>query len=120
MLLNDRLKLLRNAKGITQKDAASALGIKQYNIADYESGRAIPNINILIKMSDLYEVTLDDLCEHKSNVYNAPTTSTVVMDEYIKDLHTLKIVRRIEKLTDEEKEIIYKTIDPIITNMFKK
>ena len=77
MKLPDMLKILRNAKSLTQQDAAKALKIRQYNLSDYETGRATPSIELLIKMADLYEVTLDDMLgrEFKNTPYLSSTSS---------------------------------------------
>lgn len=120
MELNETLKLLRHAKGLTQKEVAKTLGIKQYNLSDYEIGRAVPSIDILKKLADLYEVTLDDLCGNTSSYTKPTSTSIDTINEYVKDLHTLKIIRRIQPLTDQEKEQLYTTIDSMIKAMFRK
>lgn len=122
MKLPDMLKILRNAKSLTQQDAAKALKIRQYNLSDYETGRATPSIELLIKMADLYEVTLDDMLgrEFKNTPYLSSTSSSNLIIDNIADLHTLKIVRRVQNLSDKEKEQVYQTIDAMIKAMFQK
>lgn len=115
------LKILRTSKSITQSEMARRLNVNQYNISDYETGRAEPNIDTLIKLADIYEVTLDDMLGRKNTFAPKKETSSFdVFGEYIKDLHSIKILRRIEKLTDKEKDMLYTTIDSIIKSMFNK
>ena len=119
MKLQDMLKILRTSKSLTQKQVASTLNINQYNLSDYETGRAEPDINTLIKLADLYEVSIDDMLSHNTNS-TIKNSSTIAVEEYIKDLHTLKIIRRIQSLTDTEKDQLYNIIDSTCKSFFKK
>lgn len=121
MQIHERFKLLRNASGLTQSEVCKKLGIKQYNLSDYETGRSSPSIDMLIKMADLYQVTMDDLLNRKTDFDKPNNTKNVDnFDEYITDLNNMKILKRIQKLTDTEKQIIYSTIDAICKSSFNK
>ena len=61
MNIGRRFKIYRERKGLSQKEAAEALGINAYQIANYETNRSEPNIETLKKMSKLYRVSLDML-----------------------------------------------------------
>ncbi len=50
---------LRKAKGLTQKEAAKALGISQSLLSHYENGLRECNLDFLLKISDFYDVTCD-------------------------------------------------------------
>ena len=52
---------LRNSKGISQKQAAIDLGISQALLSHYEKGIRECGLDFLIKLSDYYEVTCDEL-----------------------------------------------------------
>jgi len=52
---------LRLKAGRTQSDTAVALGIAQQTYAGYETGRNEPDVQTLIKIADLYDVSLDHL-----------------------------------------------------------
>ena len=54
-----RFKLYRKSKNLTQKQAAELLGVKPYQLANYESNRSEPNIRVLIGMSKAYGVSID-------------------------------------------------------------
>ena len=56
-----RFQLYRRKRQLTQKDAADELGIKPYQLANYESNRSEPNIKVLIGMSKLYGVSIEQL-----------------------------------------------------------
>lgn len=55
------LKAARVNKNLTQKDAASALGISEESLRNYEQGKTFPDVGIVKKMEDLYQVEYNDL-----------------------------------------------------------
>ena len=60
---------LRKSKGISQKQAAIDLGISQALLSHYEKGIRECGLDFLIKLSDYYEVTCDELLgvSHSAN-----------------------------------------------------
>ncbi|WP_017728561.1 helix-turn-helix domain-containing protein [Halalkalibacterium ligniniphilum] len=61
MEFKDRLKLCRNKKKITQEKLAERLGIKRSTYAKYETGENVPDIIMLNKFADFFEVSTDFL-----------------------------------------------------------
>ncbi|WP_304064762.1 helix-turn-helix domain-containing protein [Megamonas hypermegale] len=59
MELKDRLKQLRLDSKKTQKEVAQSLGIKEQAYQKYEYGTITPRIDIIIKLSNIYNVTTD-------------------------------------------------------------
>lgn len=55
------LKELRKKKGVSQEDAAKALGITLRTYQNYEYGQREPNIRMILKLSDYFDVTTDYL-----------------------------------------------------------
>lgn len=60
-LLSLRLIYLRKQKGYTQSDVAEILNISRSSLSRYEKGTRIPNIEILMQLSLLYDVSCDYL-----------------------------------------------------------
>ena len=56
-----RFKLYRLRSRLAQKEAAKELGVKPYQLANYESDRSEPNLRVLIAMAKLYHVSVDRL-----------------------------------------------------------
>ncbi len=56
-----RLKELREERNIKQSIIASVLMIKQNTYSQYETGQRQPPIEILIKISKFYDVSVDYL-----------------------------------------------------------
>lgn len=59
MNLGRRFRIYRQRNNLTQAEAAKVLGIKSYQLANYESNRSEPNIKTLKGMSKLYNVSID-------------------------------------------------------------
>ena len=68
MILGDRFKFYREKVELTQKEAANLLGVKNYQLANYETGRTEPNIATLLKMSSIYNVSLDELLNNQRKI----------------------------------------------------
>ena len=61
MKFNKKLKELRNKNGITQANMAEQLGISARAYQHYETGTREPNIDKLIKLAIILNVSLDEL-----------------------------------------------------------
>ena len=55
------LQDLREDRDITRKDLATALNISISTLGMYEQGRREPNIDMLIKMANFFDVSIDFL-----------------------------------------------------------
>lgn len=56
-----RLKEIREYQGISQKSLANLLNVSPSNIYNYETGRTEPSTDILCKLANLLNVTVDYL-----------------------------------------------------------
>lgn len=60
-MIGNTLKLLRKKHNLTQDKFSNILGIAQTTYAGYETNKHIPDIFILIKISDYFNISLDYL-----------------------------------------------------------
>lgn len=60
-MLKQKLRELRTKKKLTQKELSEKLGLSKNAVCEYEKGRAEPSIETLIKLSRIFEVSLDYL-----------------------------------------------------------
>ena len=63
MILGERLKALRTAKKMSQKELAEKIGIAKSVISFYESGDRFPSYDVLIKIARIFNVTTDYLLD---------------------------------------------------------
>ena len=68
MVIGNKLKNARNEKGITQEQAAELLGVTRQSISNWENNRSYPDIISVIKMSDIYSVSLDHLLKEEKSM----------------------------------------------------
>ena len=54
---------LRKEKGFTQEQLAERLGVARRTISRWETGSNLPDLDILIELSDLYSVDLRELLD---------------------------------------------------------
>lgn len=60
-VFSERLKELRLKKGLTQTELGEKVGVKQNTFTNWENGKREPSFENLIKLADLFEVSLDCL-----------------------------------------------------------
>ena len=63
-----RLSRLRKEKELTQSDLASRLNVTAQAVSKWENDQATPDIDILINLSELFEITLDELLGRQKQV----------------------------------------------------
>ena len=90
---------LRREKGLSQRQAATELGISQALLSHYENDAREPKLDFVVKVCDYYEVTSDYILGRtKERGDGASRLSAKVND----------IVDSIEELKMAEKELIKK------------
>ena len=61
MNIADRIQDLRKQKGYSQEQLAEKVGVSRQAVSKWESGQSAPDLEKIIAMSDLFEVTTDYL-----------------------------------------------------------
>ncbi len=59
MNMSDRIQYLRKSKGISQEELADKVGVSRQAVSKWESEQSTPDIEKIIIMSELFEVTTD-------------------------------------------------------------
>lgn len=62
-----KLKELRKQKGVTQEDVSNAINVKRFTYSNYETGKTEPTIDVLIKLANYFEVSVDKLLGRENN-----------------------------------------------------
>ena len=60
--IGNRIKELRTSKNLTQEDIAKMVKESKATISNYEKGKVSPPIELLIKLAERYDVSIDWLC----------------------------------------------------------
>ncbi len=73
MDLKKKLSQLRKEKGLTQLELAEALQVSRQAVSRWEVGTAVPTLDNLVILSEVYGVPLDDLIQNETTVPAAQT-----------------------------------------------
>ncbi len=66
-MLNEKIKNARQAKGMTQEELAVLLNITRQTVSKWEKDSSVPDSNMLIKLSEVLDVTVSDLLGTNAN-----------------------------------------------------
>ncbi len=74
------LQELRKEKRLTQEQIAEQMGVARRTVSRWETGSNMPDLDILLELSDLYEVDLQEILsgERKSEQMNQELKETVL------------------------------------------
>ncbi|MDQ0429221.1 transcriptional regulator with XRE-family HTH domain [Planomicrobium stackebrandtii] len=61
MVFSERLKSEREKKGWSQADLADKIHVSRQSVSKWETGKNYPSIEVIINLSDLFGVTIDEL-----------------------------------------------------------
>ena len=77
MKFNEKLIMLRKQHNLSQEQVAEKLGVARQTISKWELGETTPEMDKLIIMSELYNITLDELIkeENEGKVVNDPNNT---------------------------------------------
>ena len=61
MIFSERLKQEREKRGWSQTDLAERIHVSRQSVSKWETGKNYPSIEVLINLSDLFGITIDEL-----------------------------------------------------------
>lgn len=102
----NRIKELRNEKGITQADLAKILKISDRAVGYYENGDREPDYTTLLKIAEYFDVSIDYLLGRVE--VRKDTTSAPADKEFVAFYEGYK------DLDDADKEILKATLDAFV------
>lgn len=68
MAIAKQLKFHREQAGLSQATVAEELHISRQSISKWENGRGYPDIDNLVLLSELYEISIDDLLKENETL----------------------------------------------------
>lgn len=107
-IFGERIKELRIRKKMTQQELGNKFNMTSTGISYWESGKAIPSMDVINKLSDFFGVTIDYL---------------IGKNELDKNNEGMILFRKAEQVNEIEKkkmyDIINSTIDAFLNNDIK-
>lgn len=58
---SERIKELRESRGLSQEAVGKIIGVKRYSVYAYEKGKCYPDVEHLMALADYFEVSTDYL-----------------------------------------------------------
>lgn len=91
------LKELRKEKGLTQEQFAEIVNVSNRTVSRWENGNNMPDLDILIQISDYYEINLRELLEgeRKSDKMNKELEDTVLKAADYTNSETERYTKRV-------------------------
>ncbi len=106
MALHDNIKRLRKQKGWSQTELAEKIGSHLSHVNRIETGKYKPSVDVLIKLADVFDVSLDALVRD----------SDVDLKEVtVEDKDLAQRIKLIESLEQEDRHALFRVIDSMLT-----
>lgn len=103
MDLGEKIRALRKAKNMKQQELAEKLGVHSKHISRYENNSSKPSLEILLKLRDIFCVSLDYLVADEDS-----------QDFHYKDKELERYFTEADKLSEEDRQVIKKVIESLI------
>ena len=58
---HENMRQLREIRNYSQRELSQLIGVSERTLQRYESGESEPTISVLIKLSQLYDVSIDEI-----------------------------------------------------------
>ncbi len=95
-MLNENIKRLRIAKGMSQEELATRLNVVRQTISKWEKGLSVPDSEMLIRLSEVFETNVSELL---GTIIEQTQTDTEIADQLSRINEQLAIKnRRTKKL----------------------
>jgi len=109
-MIHDNLKKLREEIGLTQKQVANYLNVTRSTYSYYETGRSLPSIQSLIKLSEIFGISCDYILNEKVSSENLQRISDTINESTEKEHEMLFYFRIIPADTQDKVLDILKNI----------
>ncbi|ECE2104849.1 helix-turn-helix domain-containing protein [Salmonella enterica subsp. enterica serovar Newport] len=104
-MFHTRLKKARDDKKLNQKTVCEKIGITVLTLQSWEKGKTEPKVSELIKLSDTYGVSIEELCNGIHTTINKKI---------------LLKMKEIENFTNEEKRCVDMILEALIIRHYTK
>ena len=68
LTIGERIKKYRNEKGLTQEEVSKILLVSRSAISNWEIGRNYPDLDSIVLLSDIFEISLDELLKEDNTM----------------------------------------------------
>jgi transcriptional regulator with XRE-family HTH domain len=90
--LFEKLKKCRVSSNLTQAQVAELLNVSRKTISGWENGRSYPDTNSLVKMSDIYKISVDDLIRNDHSIDNRNFDKSTQTTKIVKIAYFISVI----------------------------
>lgn len=75
--IGEFLRSLRKEKGWTQMELADQLGVSNRSVSRLENGTTLPDLSLLLVLSELYDISMDEILDGRKKEENMTDNKTI-------------------------------------------
>ena len=105
MDFKDKIRALRKEAGLTQKAAAEQIGVTYRTYQNYEIGASSPSAEILSKIAEMFNVSMDMLSDTVS--FSLPSAENEELSALLAEMQALFLGGRVR---DEDKKYVIEAL----------
>ena len=94
MSLSEKILHLRTQKGLSQLELAEQLGVSRQSVSKWETGQSVPDLDKLIKLADLFGITVDELVREGERPQPPQPESPPPQVVYVREKRSLTSTQR--------------------------
>jgi len=113
MTLGEKIEELRSDNGLSQKELAKMLKVAASTISHYETDTHSPDLENLVKIADMFNVSLDYLLSRTEESADLKWLEKEFGNLNEKILNIGDVVRKLEPLEVESRNLLLKLIDAL-------
>ena len=85
MTLGERIYALRTAKNLSQGDLAEQLDVSRQSVSKWETDTSVPDLDKLVKLCDLFEVSMDELVRGEESKAAQPVETKTKLQQWLEN-----------------------------------
>jgi transcriptional regulator with XRE-family HTH domain len=107
--VGENLRIKREEKDYSRKDVQDIAGISQQYLGEIERGEGNPTLDILYRLSDVYNISIAELIGDKT-VYNEKISTLLSKYNFTQKQDILRLLNVLELLNKYEIELLIRLI----------
>lgn len=92
MDIGQKLKKARQKAGVTQEQIAEVIGVSRQTISNWENNRSYPDIASVLRLSEAYEVSLDELLKEADDMKKQEQTQIDFLEKYWNTMYSMAVL----------------------------
>ena len=105
MNLSGKIKLLRNKAHLSQSQLAEQMDVTHQVVHQWETGESVPSLECIVKLSDVLEVSLDNLLKNPLTSFQTQSFALPTVQAQGSELPKIqKSVDKVQKNVEQKRE----------------